>query len=43
MRNVYVAMSRPTRFLCLAANESRVARDIREALESKDWQIERVA
>ncbi|MDP2367186.1 UvrD-helicase domain-containing protein [Rhodoferax sp.] len=43
MRNVYVAMSRPTRFLCLAANESRVALDIRQALEAKGWQIEQVA
>ena len=42
MRNVYVAMSRPTRFLGLAANESRVALDIREALEAKGWQIEHV-
>ena len=42
MRNVYVAMSRPTRFLGLAANESRVALDIRVALEAKGWQIEHV-
>lgn len=42
MRNVYVAMSRPTRFLCLAANESRVALDIRRALETKGWLIEHV-
>lgn len=40
MKSVYVAMSRPTRFLCLAANESRVALNIREALLAKGWQIE---
>lgn len=43
MRNVYVAMSRPTRFLCLAANASRVAINVREALEAKGWQIEHLA
>ena len=42
MRNIYVAMSRPTRFLCLAVNESRVALNIRQALEAKGWQIEHV-
>lgn len=42
MRNVYVAMSRPSRFLCLAANESRIAVNIREALKAKGWQIEQV-
>jgi hypothetical protein len=43
MRNVYVAISRPTRFLCLAANESRVPQDVRSALEAKGWQIEHLA
>ncbi|HSW18552.1 MAG TPA: hypothetical protein VLJ86_15135, partial [Ramlibacter sp.] len=43
MRNVYVAMSRPTRFLCLAANQSRVAPETRSALEAKGWKIEHVA
>lgn len=40
MRNLYVAMSRPTSFLCLAANASRVEEDIRVALAAKGWQIE---
>lgn len=40
MRNVYVAMSRPSHFLCLAANESRVSPLTRSALEAKGWQIE---
>lgn len=40
MRNVYVAMSRPTRFLCLAVNESRVSLETRQTLETKGWQIE---
>jgi DNA helicase-2/ATP-dependent DNA helicase PcrA len=40
MRNVYVAMSRPTRFLCLAANASRVAEETRAALVTKGWQLE---
>ena len=31
-----------SRFLGLAANESRVALDIRVALEAKGWQIEHV-
>lgn len=43
MRNVYVAMSRPTRFLCLAANHSRVTLETRSALEAKGWKIEHVA
>jgi uncharacterized protein YebE (UPF0316 family) len=43
MRNVYVAMSRPTRFLCLAANQSRVTPETRSALEAKGWKIEYVA
>jgi DNA helicase II / ATP-dependent DNA helicase PcrA len=42
MRNLYVAMSRPTKLLCLAANESRVPQSLRDALASKGWSIEMV-
>lgn len=42
MRNLYVAMSRPTALLCLAANESRVSQKVRDALVSKGWHIESV-
>lgn len=42
MRNLYVAMSRPTTLLCLAANESRVPQKVRDALASKGWHIETV-
>lgn len=40
MRSLYVAMSRPTTFLCLAANESRVSERLRKALAVKGWHIE---
>jgi hypothetical protein len=40
MRNVYVAMSRPTQFLCLAANESRVDAQTLAALAAKGWDID---
>ncbi len=40
MRNLYVAMSRPSTFLCLAANESRVSEPLRTALSAKGWHIE---
>ena len=40
MRNLYVAMSRPTTLLCLAANENRVPQKIRDALAKKGWQIQ---
>lgn len=43
MRNLYVAMSRPTKLLCLAANESRVSQSLRDALAVKGWHIETVA
>lgn len=43
MRNLYVAMSRPTTLLCLAANESRVSQKVRDALVSKGWHIEIVS
>ncbi len=42
MRNLYVAMSRPTTLLCLAANESRVPQNIRDALVKKGWHIDTV-
>jgi DNA helicase-2/ATP-dependent DNA helicase PcrA len=42
MRNLYVAMSRPTALLCLAANESRVSQEVRVALVAKGWHIETV-
>lgn len=42
MRNLYVAMSRPMKLLCLAANENRVSHDMRDALVSKGWNIEEV-
>lgn len=40
MRNLYVAMSRPTTLLCLAANENRVPQSLRDALISKGWHVE---
>lgn len=40
MRNLYVAMSRPTKLLCLAANESRVPQSLRNTLVAKGWEIE---
>lgn len=43
MRNLYVAMSRPTSLLCLAANEERVPQKVRDALASKGWHIEAVS
>lgn len=42
MRNLYVAMSRPSALLCLAANESRVSQKVRDALVAKGWHIESV-
>ncbi|MDR7052599.1 hypothetical protein J2X54_005104 [Duganella sp. 3397] len=43
MRNVYVAMSRPTHFLCLAANAVRVSEETRTALVAKGWRLEDVS
>ncbi|WP_321845052.1 UvrD-helicase domain-containing protein [Burkholderia cepacia] len=43
MRNLYVAMSRPTSLLCLAANESRVSQKVCDALAKKGWHIQTVA
>ncbi|GAB2660656.1 UvrD-helicase domain-containing protein [Arenimonas aestuarii] len=40
LRNLYVAMSRPTALLCLAANEERVPSSLRTVLSSKGWHIE---
>ncbi|MCS6500735.1 UvrD-helicase domain-containing protein [Burkholderia thailandensis] len=42
MRNLYVAMSRPTQLLCLAANESRVDAQTLAALADKGWDISHV-
>lgn len=42
MRNLYVAMSRPSTLLCLAANESRVSQNVRDALVDKGWHIQTV-
>ncbi|WP_353629202.1 UvrD-helicase domain-containing protein [Pseudomonas aeruginosa] len=42
MRNLYVAMSRPTQFLCLATNESRVDTQTLTALAAKGWDIDYV-
>lgn len=39
-RNLYVGMSRPTSFLCLAANENRVSDDCRVALGAQGWLVE---
>lgn len=38
-RNLYVAMSRPTSLLCLAANEKRVSSDIVDRLVEGGWRI----
>lgn len=40
MRNLYVAMSRPAKFLCLAANAARVDDKTRAGMEAKGWEIE---
>ena len=42
MRNLYVAMSRPTQFLCLAANASRVDAQTVDALRAKGWDVDNV-
>lgn len=41
-RNLYVGMSRPTSFLCLAANENRVSVDCRKALIAQGWIVEHI-
>jgi len=43
MRNLYVAMSRPTALLCFAANEKRVPQGLRDILLSKGWEIKTVS
>lgn len=42
-RNLYVAMSRPTSFLCLAVNQTRVSADCLAALQEKGWVVEVLA
>ncbi len=42
MRNLYVAMSRPAKLLCLAANEGRVPQTLRDLLANKGWHVELV-
>lgn len=39
-RNLYVGMSRPTSFLCLAVNQSRVTQECLAALEDRGWVVE---
>lgn len=40
LRNLYVGMSRPTSFLCIAANEGRVTDDCRRGLVGQGWVVE---
>lgn len=42
LRNVYVGLSRPTQFLCLAMNRERLPKDDLVALSSAGWRIEDV-
>lgn len=39
-RNLYVGMSRPTSFLCLAVNQARVTADCIAALQKQGWEVE---
>gem|GEM_PF-6503382 len=39
-RNLYVGMSRPSSFLCLAVNQARVSDDCLTALQQQGWAIE---
>lgn len=39
LRNLYVGMSRPTRFLCLAVNAERVTEECKAALQGQGWAI----
>lgn len=39
-RSLYVGMSRPTSFLCLAVNQARVSDDCVTALQQQGWAIE---
>ena len=43
LRNLYVGMSRPTSFLCVAANANRVPAECIAALEEKGWVIQKLA
>ena len=43
MRNLYVAMSRPSLLLCLAANKDRVSTPLIDELKQKGWCIEDVS
>lgn len=42
-RNLYVAMSRPTSFLCLAVNQKRVTAECLAALQEQGWNIDALA
>jgi len=42
-RNLYVGMSRPTSFLCVAANERRVTDHCKKGLVSHGWVIDHLA
>lgn len=42
-RNLYVGMSRPTSFLCVAVNENRISDDCKSALHAQGWVIEHLA
>ncbi|MEQ1661886.1 MAG: UvrD-helicase domain-containing protein [Thiobacillus sp.] len=42
-RNLYVGMSRPTSFLCVAVNENRVSDDCKKALLAQGWVVEHLA
>lgn len=42
-RNLYVGMSRPTSFLCLAANSKRVSDNSKKALVAQGWVVEELA
>jgi hypothetical protein len=39
-RNLYVGMSRPTSFLCLAVNQERVSANCVAALQERGWVVE---
>lgn len=39
-RNLYVGMSRPTSFLCIAANEGRVTDECKKGLTARGWMLE---
>lgn len=43
LSNLYVGMSRPTSFLCVAANEERVTDECRKGLFARGWLLEHLA